>query len=208
MSSTVCSRCQADISNGSPILTTRPEFLEVRTSATCQQFSQLSFDHPQRVNPLHADIPSLPERYSESSDHYWYFGFPASIEEARAIVKRYASWLIRDPASDLNFIIDLQQVLTDISEWDYITIVDVKPEEETVDNVPTTSVSAADSGTAEPRSVTFYAVMSTEPNEFVSRPSQKMLDRLTKVFKKPPVWMEDTVSKSDWAYEYDCAFFK
>ncbi|KAI4517970.1 hypothetical protein K525DRAFT_209673, partial [Schizophyllum commune Loenen D] len=162
--------------------------------------------YPQRVNPLHADIPSLPERYSESSDHYWYFGFPVSIEEARALVKHYASWLIREPASDMNFIINLHQVLAVISEWDYIAIVNVKPEEGNVDNAPTTSASAVDGRPAECRSVTFYAVMSTEPHEFVSRPSQKMLDRLTKVFKRSPVWMEDTVSKSDWATVYDCAF--
>ncbi|KAL1695273.1 hypothetical protein GGG16DRAFT_109375 [Schizophyllum commune] len=166
MSSTVFSRCQADIFTGSPTPASRPEFLE-------------------RVNPLHADIPSLPERYSESSDHYW------------------------EPASDMNSIIDLHQVLAVISEWDYIAIVNVQPEEESApeegaDNTPTTSASAVDSGPTE--SVTFYAVMSTEPHEFVSRPSQKMLDRLTKVFKRSPVWMEDTVSKSDWASVYDCAF--
>ena len=78
--------------------------------------------------------------------------------------------------------------------------------EESANDAPTTSASAVDSGPAECRSVTFYAVMSTEPHEFVSRPSQKMLDRLTKVFKRPPVWMEDTVSKTDWASVYDCAF--
>ncbi|KAL1752652.1 hypothetical protein FB107DRAFT_219515, partial [Schizophyllum commune] len=163
----------------------------------------------QRVNPLHADIPSLPERYSEASNHYWYFGFPVSIEEARALVKHYASWLIREPASDMNYIINLHQVLAVISEWDYISIVNVQPDEESApeesaNDAPTTSASAVDSGPNE--SVTFYAVMSTEPHEFVSRPSQKMLDRLTKVFERSPVWMEDTVSKSDWASVYDCAF--
>ncbi|KAL1731765.1 hypothetical protein EV714DRAFT_235855 [Schizophyllum commune] len=178
MSSTVCSRCQADISSGSLTPKSRPEYLE-------------------RVNPLHADIPSLPERYSESSDHYWYFGFPVSIEEARALVKHYASWLIREPASDMNFIIDLHQVLAVISEWDYIAIVNVQPDEESApeesaNDAPTTSASAVDSGPAERRSVTFYAVMSTEPHEFVSRPSQEMLNKLTKVFKRSPVWMEDT----------------
>ena len=111
----------------------------------------------------------------------------------------------------MNFIIDLHQVLAVISEWDYIAIVNVQPDEESApeesaNDASTTSASAVDSGPAERRSVTFYAVMSTEPHEFVSRPSQKMLDRLTKVFKRSPVWMEDTVSKSDWASVYDCAF--
>ena len=192
MSSTVCSRCQADISSGSLTPKSRPEYLEMRTSPTSQRSSQLTLNYPQRVNPLHADIPSLPERYSESSDHHWYFGFPVSIEEARALVKHYASWLIREPASDMNFIIDLHQVLAVISEWDYIAIVNVQPEEESApedvaNDAPTTSASAADSGPAECRSVTFYAAMSMEPHEFVSRPSQKMLDKLTKVFRRPPV---------------------
>ena len=160
---------------------------------------------------MHADIPSLPERYSEASDHYWYFGFPVSIEEARALVKHYASWLIREPASDMNFIIDLHHVLAVISEWDYIAIVNVQPEEESApeegtDNTPTPSASAVDGRPAEGRSVTFYAVMSTEPHEFLSRPSQEMLNKLMKVFKRSPFWMEDTVSKSDWATVYDCAF--
>ena len=111
----------------------------------------------------------------------------------------------------MNFIIDPHQVLAVISEWDYIAIVNVQPEEESApeegaDNTPTTSASAVDGRPAECRSVTFYAAMSMEPHEFVSRPSQKMLDRLTKVFKRSPVWMEDTVSKSDWASVYDCAF--
>ncbi|KAL1703260.1 hypothetical protein EV121DRAFT_271194 [Schizophyllum commune] len=137
MSSTVCSRCQADISSGSLTPKSRPEYLE-------------------RVNPLHADIPSLPERYSESSDHYWYFGFPVSIEEARALVKHYASWMIREPASDMNYIINLHQVLAVISEWDYIAIVNVQPEEESApeegtDNTPTPSASAVDGRPAEER---------------------------------------------------------
>ena len=85
----------------------------------------------------------------------------------------------------MNFIIDLHQVLAVISEWDYIAIVNVQPEEESApeegaDNTPTTSASAVDGRPAECRSVTFYAAMSMEPHEFVSRPSQKMLDRLTK----------------------------
>ena len=93
--------------------------------------------------------------------------------------------MIREPASDMNYIINLHQVLAVISEWDYIAIVNVQPDEESApeesaNDAPTTPASAVDSGPAECRSVTFYAVMSTEPHEFVSRPSQKMLDRLTK----------------------------
>ena len=166
----------------------------------------------QRVHPEHAEIPALPARYSPTSDYYWHFGFPVSIAEVRAILEELSPSRVRmsptDDADDADDTsdeddeddTDLMHELLVVTNrfWPFTKLFDVQPEEGSADNVQTVFETLDDR-----RAVSFYSLMSTEVEHFVSRPGPKELKALTALFRKQPVWREDAIEKEKWADYYD-----
>ncbi|KAI4517969.1 hypothetical protein K525DRAFT_209668, partial [Schizophyllum commune Loenen D] len=153
----------------------------------------------QRVHPEHAEIPALPARYSPTSDYYWHFGFPVSIAEVRSILEELSPSRVRideDDEDDTNLMHELLVVTNRF--WPFTKLFDVQPEEGSADNVQTVFETLDDR-----RAVSFYSLMSTEVEHFVSRPGPKELKALTALFRKQPVWREDAIEKEKWADYYD-----
>ncbi|KAL1714175.1 hypothetical protein EV715DRAFT_210149, partial [Schizophyllum commune] len=152
-----------------------------------------------RVHPQHAKIPALPARYSPTSDYYWHFGFPVSIAEVRSILEELSPSRVRideDDEDDTDLMHELLVVTNRF--WPFTKLFDVQPEEGSEDNVQTVFETLYDR-----RAVSFYSLMSTEVEHFVSRPGPKELKALTALFRKQPVWREDAIEKEKWADYYD-----
>ncbi|KAL1679650.1 hypothetical protein EV122DRAFT_289454 [Schizophyllum commune] len=160
--------------------------------------SQLTLGYPQRVNPLHADIPSLPQRYSESSEYYWYYGFALSLQEIRDLAQHHTPQTLETPdgstAPDLTLITGLLLFCMAKTGWDFISQVLVQPVPESADMVQTLRVYPAPNGQP---TVFFFSVMATQEDMLATRPSQVQIDELVKILKKEPEWREDAIPKSE-----------
>ena len=154
-------------------------------------------------------------RYSPTSDYYWHFGFPVSIAEVRSILEELSPSRVRmsptddaddtgdaDDTSDEDYEDDtnlMHELLVVTNRfWPFTKLFDVQPEEGSADNVQTVFETLDDR-----RAVSFYSLMSTEVEHFVSRPGPKELKALTALFRKQPVWREDAIEKEKWADYYD-----
>lgn len=168
-----------------------------RSQHTRARFS-VDHAHPhQRVHPEHAEIPALPARYSPTSDYYWHFGFPVSIAEVRAVLEEWAPSRVRMyPTDDDQLMRDLLVMANRI--WPLTKLFDVQPEEGSADNMQTIHETLDNR-----RAVSFYSLMSTEKEHFISRPVTKRVEALTTLFGKQPVWREDAIEKRIWADHYD-----